>query len=248
MRRFGLIGHPLSHSFSKGYFDGKFRELGINAEYLNLDMPTVEEAAHALRSTAGLEGANVTIPYKSAIITYLDELDTEAEAIGAVNTIKLTHQDGGTVLKGHNTDVVGFRDSIAPLLSDGHQCALVLGTGGAAKAAIFVLRRLNLHVTTVSRHAGAADLTYASLTPDLVSEHRVIVNCTPLGMFPHLDSLPALPYHAIGSGHLLYDMVYNPLETMFMQEGLKRGATVRNGLDMLHRQAEASWAIWNRNN
>lgn len=245
MRRFGLIGHPLSHSFSRGFFGGKFKELGIAAEYLNLDFPTIEEAVRALSSTPGLEGVNVTIPYKTAIIPFLDELDAEARAIGAVNTVSVRREGPLLRLKGYNTDVTGFRESICPMLNDAHTNALVLGTGGAAKAACHVLKGLGMTVTTVSRHPEKGDVTYAALTDALIAAHTVIVNCTPVGMFPKADGHPPLPYSAIGSGHLLFDMVYNPLETQFMQAGLERGATVRNGLDMLHRQAEASWGIWN---
>ncbi|MCF8257126.1 MAG: shikimate dehydrogenase [Flavobacteriales bacterium] len=245
MRRFGLIGHPLSHSFSKGYFDGKFKELGIDAEYLNFDVPTVEQAVHAIRTMPDLEGVNVTIPYKQTIIPFLDELDAAVNAIGAANTVKVFRHGNHVLLKGFNTDTVGFHDSIIPMLTSAHTHALVLGTGGAAKAAVHVLTDLGLSVATVSRVAGKTDLTYPDLNTSIIASHTLIVNCTPVGMFPNVNGRPELQYEAVGPGHLLFDMVYNPHETRFMLAGLERGAMVSNGLDMLHRQAEASWSIWN---
>lgn len=244
MMRFGLVGHPLSHSFSKGYFEAKFNALGIDAEYLNFDVPTVEAAVQAIRSTPGLAGVNVTIPYKTSIIPFLDDMEAEAKAIGAVNTIRLERTAGRLVLKGYNTDVVGFRESILPLLNNTHSHALVLGTGGAAKAAIHVLTGLGIAVSTVSRQMGKADFTYNEITADIIASHTLIVNCTPAGMFPRVNERPDLPYGAIGDAHVLFDMVYNPMETAFMRAGMERGATVRNGLEMLHLQAEASWGIW----
>jgi len=244
MRRFGLVGHPLSHSFSKGYFEAKFQALGIDAEYLNFDVATVDAAVQAIRTTSGLEGVNVTIPYKTSIIPYLDEVDAEAKTIGAVNTIRLDLVGNELKLQGYNTDVVGFRQSILPLLNDSHCRALVLGTGGAAKAAIHVLTNMGMSVSIVSRQLGQADYTYAELTPAIIAAHTVIVNCTPVGMFPKVNARPDLPYGAIGSAHVLFDMVYNPMETAFMRTGMERGANVSNGLEMLHGQAEASWDIW----
>lgn len=245
MRRFGLIGHPLSHSFSSGYFETKFKALGIDAEYVNLDFPTVEDCIEAIRNSPDLEGVNVTIPYKQAIIPFLDDLDCEASAIRAVNTIKVIRTENGVLLKGYNTDVIGFRDSLSPLLTVHHQRALVLGSGGAAKAAVHVLIGLGMQVTTVARHMGMADLTYQELDHHNMATHTLIVNSTPVGMFPNVNECPDIPYAAIASDHLLYDMVYNPMETEFMLRGLLRGATVCGGLAMLHGQAEASWAIWN---
>lgn len=245
MRRFALIGHPLSHSFSQAYFTGKFKESGIDAEYLNLDLASVEQAIEAVLTTPKIEGVNVTIPYKTTIIPHLDELDPAAEEVGAVNTLHISEVDGKRHLKGYNTDIIGFEASIRPALATPHRRALVLGTGGAARAAAYVLRTLGLQVTTVSRNPSLGDLTYSGLDLGTVAEHTVIVNCTPVGMFPLVDRCPDLPYGAVGRDHLLFDMVYNPMETLFMQMGLERGATVMNGLAMLHAQAEASWSIWN---
>jgi shikimate dehydrogenase len=245
MTCYGLIGHPLSHSFSKGYFEGKFKELGLNAEYRNFDFPTVEEAIDAISRTGGLRGVNVTIPFKRVVIPFLHELDPEAEAIGAVNTLRIVHCEEGLRIKGFNTDVIGFRESILPYLRKHHSKALILGTGGAARAAVNVLGKLGISCTSVSRSSGAADLNYEAVTDAVVRMHQLIVNCTPVGMFPNVNDVPNIPLHSVTCDHLLFDMVYNPLETGFMRAGLERGASVVNGLEMLHLQAEASWSIWN---
>jgi len=245
MRRFGLIGHPLSHSFSKGYFEAKFLKEGIDAEYVNFDVSNIQDVAQVLQSDSTLVGVNVTIPYKTAIIQLLDDMDVEAMAIQAVNTVRIERVGKQPRLVGYNTDVIGFRESIAPLLQPNHTKALILGTGGAAKAALHVLTDLGLECLTVARDHESGDLTYAQLSLALVASHPVIINCTPVGMFPNIDVRPELPYGAIGHHHVLFDMVYNPMETLFLKSGLERGATVRNGLEMLHIQAEASWRIWN---
>ena len=245
MKRYGLIGHPLSHSFSKGYFEGRFKELDIDAEYVNIDVPTIEDALLTLNHDQLLRGVNVTTPYKTVIIPFLNALDEEAATIGAVNTIRIEHRAKDLHLVGYNTDVIGFRESISPLLASGQDRALILGTGGAAKAARHVLTGFGIECLTVSRHSSQGSITYSDLTTDIIASHNVIINCTPLGMYPKIYSRPDLPYGAIGTGHLLYDMVYNPMETLFLKAGLERGATVCNGLNMLRLQAEASWAIWN---
>lgn len=245
MRRFGLIGHPLSHSFSKGYFEAKFLSESIDAEYLNFDITYVGDVLDILHSDPTLVGINVTIPFKTGIIHLLDELDDEASAIQAVNTVYIERTGSLLHLKGYNTDVIGFRTSIGPLLQPHHTKALILGTGGAAKAALHVLTNLGLECITIARDSESGDLTYSQLTKTLVASHTLIINCTPVGMFPNAHELPELPYGAIGHHHLLFDMVYNPMETQFMKTGLERGAIVSNGLEMLHIQAEASWRIWN---
>jgi len=244
MRRFGLIGHPLTHSFSRAYFETKFKELGMAAEYVNLDFGKLDDALSAMRSDALLEGVNVTIPFKTAIIPHLDAIEEEAREIQAVNTVRIGRSGGRVVMKGFNTDVIGFRDSIVPLLGPQHRTAMILGTGGAAKAVLHVFSKLGIPCTVISRDRDAGDTDYQGITPQMVREHTIVVNCTPLGMFPDVDGRPELPYGAITTGHLLFDMVYNPMETRFLQAGLERGATVRNGLGMLHLQAEASWGIW----
>jgi shikimate dehydrogenase len=242
---FGLVGHRLSHSFSKGYFEAKFKTLGIAASYRNIDVASVSAAVEELQNDTTLVGVNVTIPFKTAIIPFLDAIDTEAKSIQAVNTIKVERIGSAIRLVGYNTDVIGFKGSIGPLLQAHHSNALILGTGGAAKAALHVLTDMGLQCLTVSREKNKGDLIYAQLTPLVVAQHTVIVNCTPVGMFPHVDRMPALAYGGIGVNHLLFDMVYNPIETLFLKAGLEHGATVCNGLEMLHLQAEASWEIWN---
>jgi shikimate dehydrogenase len=207
------------------------------------DIPSwVEE----LQNDTSLVGVNVTIPFKTAIIPFLDAIDTEAKSIQAVNTIKVERIGSSMRLVGYNTDVIGFKGSISPLLQAHHSNALILGTGGAAKAALHVLTDMGLQCLTVSREKDKGDLTYLQLTPLVVAQHTVIVNCTPVGMFPHIDRIPELAYGAVSAKHLLFDMVYNPMETLFLKAGLEHGATVCNGLEMLHLQAEASWEIWNR--
>ncbi len=245
MRTFGLVGHGLSHSFSKGYFEAKFKTLGISATYRNIDVTSAGAAIEELQNDTSLVGVNVTIPFKTAIIPFLDAIDAKAKSIQAVNTIKVERTGSAIRLIGYNTDVIGFKGSIGPLLQPHHTAALILGTGGAAKAACHVLSDLGLNCLTVSREKDKGDLTYAQLTPLLVAQHTVIANCTPVGMFPHIDNMPQLAYGAIGAKHLLFDMVYNPMETLFLKVGLEHGATVCNGLEMLHLQAEASWEIWN---
>ena len=238
---FGLLGYPLGHSFSRAFFNEKFAREGIDAEYVNFELPSIDTLPRLLKEHPNLRGLNVTIPYKQAVIPFLDELSDEARVIGAVNVIRI-----GQHLKGFNSDIIGFTDSIRPLLKPHHQKALVLGTGGASKAICRGLEKLGLEWRYVSRKACEPHtLTYANLTPDILTEYTVIVNCTPLGMFPKVDAAPAIPYEALTPRHLLYDLVYNPEETLFMKEGRRRGATVKNGLEMLHLQAFASWEFWN---
>jgi len=245
MRRFGLIGHPLGHSFSKGYFEAKFKDLGTEDEYVNLEFPKLADALDAMRSDPLLIGVNVTIPFKTAIIKHLDQMDDEAREIHAVNTIRIDRSCGKVCMKGYNTDVTGFRQSISPLVNESHSNAMILGTGGAAKAALHVLTGMGLECTVVSRDPDSGDVDYANLSAQMMRDHTIVVNCTPLGMYPKVNDRPDLPYGAITPDHLLFDMVYNPLEPAFLKAGLEKGATVRNGLEMLQLQADASWEIWN---
>ena len=308
---YGLLGYPLGHSFSRAYFNNKFATEGIDAEYLNFELQSVEELPQLLAEHPRLRGLNVTIPHKQAVIPLLDELSDEARAIGAVNVIRIERQESGTAkpyLKGFNSDVIGFVESIRPLLQPHHKRALVLGTGGASKAVCRGLEKLGIEWRYVSRKrqtatpapapdgpitapsaspkspitvpsgspegpltpkAPAPDgpitvpsaspknpitvpsgspegpLTYSDLTPSFIADYTVIVNCTPLGMFPRIDSSPELPYAALSKHHLLFDLVYNPGITQFMRQGRRFGATVKNGLEMLHLQADASWDFWN---
>lgn len=239
---YGLIGYPLTHSFSPSYFNNKFQHEGVDAVYHSFAIPDIEHFTTLLQTHPHLSGLNVTIPYKQSVISYLNELDTVAEVIGAVNCIAITN--GHT--KGYNTDVIGFEQSLLPLLQPHHTHALVLGTGGASKAVVYVLRKLGIAYQMVSRTKGSANLTYHDLTDELIAAHPIIINTTPQGMFPYVDKVPLIPFTSVGSGHLLYDLIYNPEETLFLRMGKIQGAQTKNGLEMLHLQAEAAWRIWNQ--
>ena len=236
MRHFGIIGFPLLHSFSAKYFNEKFATEKIDAEYslYPLNVLTNERMNELMRS---LDGFNVTFPYKEQVIPYLDRLDETALAIGAVNVV---HQRVG-----YNTDCIGFLESIKPLMREYDRKALVLGTGGASKAACYGLRKLGITPTLVSRTPQEGMLAYEALDAEVMAEHTVIVNCTPLGMLPDVNSCPAIPYELLTPRHLLFDCVYNPEETLFLQKGKAQGATIQNGIGMLLGQAKAAWQIWN---
>ena len=244
--QYGLIGYPLGHSFSRSFFTKKFQEEKIDAEYLNFEIPEVSTLLRIIQEHPHLKGVNVTLPHKVAVIPLLHELSPEAAAIGAVNVIRITHTPTGeTYLKGFNSDVIGFTDSIRPLLKSYHRKALVLGTGGASKAICRGLENPGIEWTYVSRNSGPDRLTYSQLTPMILKEYTVIVNCSPVGMYPKVDQCPSLPYECLTASHLLYDIVYNPTTTLFMKRGAEQGATVKNGIEMLERQAIASWEFWN---
>ena len=241
METYGLIGYPLGHSFSRKFFTEKFAKEGREAQYLNFEIPSIEEFPEIIKNNPTLRGLNVTIPYKQQVMQYLDEISEEAKAIGAVNVVKVS--DEGLI--GYNSDVIGFVNSIRPLLKPRHKKALILGTGGASKAIHYGLtKKLGMETLFVSRSERDGMITYNDLTPDTLKEYEVIVNCSPVGMYPHVDECPALPYEFMNENHLLYDLVYNPLETLFMKKGAEQGATVKNGLEMLHLQAIASWKFW----
>jgi shikimate dehydrogenase len=244
MKRFGLIGFPLTHSFSQKYFTEKFEREGIkDCVYSNYSLQGIGELT-AVLADAELCGLNVTIPYKQQVIPFLTELTPVVEAIGACNCVRVF--EGGLV--GHNTDVVGFERSLVPQLKPYHREALVLGTGGASRAVEFVLRKLGIGYRLVSRRPrpDTGDLGYEQVDGTLVAGALLIVNTTPVGMYPHVDECPPLPYEALTSRHYLYDLVYNPGRTLFLQRGAERGAAVENGLEMLILQAEESWRIWNK--
>lgn len=245
MDKYGLIGHPLGHSFSKSFFNEKFQNEIIDAEYINFDIPDIDDLPEVLASNPELRGLNVTIPYKEKVISFLDSLSPEARAIGAVNVIRVTSKGNGFKLKGFNSDVIGFTKSIEPLLEKHHKKALILGTGGASKAIDYGLKALGLETVYVSRYERPGTIQYETITPEVVKEYNVIVNCTPVGMFPHTDECPRLPYEALDEHNILYDLLYNPDETLFMYKGRKQGAMVKNGLEMLLLQAYASWEFWN---
>lgn len=258
MRLFGLIGNPLGHSFSASYFGKKFEEEGIDAQYMNFPLERMSDIESLLNREPTLSGLNVTVPYKQEIIPYLDALSATAEKIQAVNTISLIREEGRLSLMGDNTDVIGFRRSLEDHLKPHHTSALVLGTGGSSKAVLYVLTQLGIGYTIVSRTAGTNSgdglpeqnsgirrLTYGELDKKLIGETPLIINTTPLGMHPNVESFPNIPYQSITPLHLLFDLVYNPSKTKFLAEGERSGAAVVNGYDMLIFQAEASWEIWN---
>ncbi len=256
MNTYGLIGYPLGHSFSRKFFTEKFAKEGIDAQYLNFEIPSIEEFPNIIKNNPTLKGLNVTIPYKQQVMQYLDDISEEAKAIGAVNVVKVSKEG----LTGYNSDVIGFVNSIKPLLKPHHKKALILGTGGASKAIRYGLeKKLGVETAFVSRrrpdgspHKGGdiqgteRVFTYEEVTAEVLKEYEVIVNCSPVGMYPHVDECPALPYEALNENNLLYDLVYNPLETLFMKKGAAQGATVKNGLEMLHLQAIASWEFWEK--
>ena len=247
MEKYGLIGYPLGHSFSRKFFTEKFAAEGTEAEYLNFEIPDAQQLLDVVRENPELCGLNCTIPHKQAIIPMLDEMSDEAREIGAVNVIRITRKEGKNGafhLKGFNSDIIGFMNSIRPLLKPHHRKALILGTGGASKAIRVGLTKLGLEWKYVSRRPAEGQFTYDDLTAEVIREYEVIVNCSPVGMYPHVDEAPALPYEAMTSNNLLYDLVYNPLETEFMKRGAAHGATTKNGLEMLHLQALASWDFW----
>ncbi len=244
MKKFGLIGKTLKHSFSKTFFTDKFQKENINAQYELYELDTVGKVEELVKDP-DLIGLNVTIPYKEEIIPYLNDIDPTAKAIGAVNTIKISHNDGKTTLKGYNTDLIGFSDTLKLHLKPYHKKALILGTGGASKAVLFALKQLNIKTTYVSRTPHEGALTYQDLDEKVMEEYLLIVNCSPVGMFPHVDEAPNIPYDLLTDKHYLYDLVYNPLHTQFCQKGEEKGAVTKNGLEMLYGQAIASWKIWN---
>lgn len=240
--QYGLIGETLKHSFSKNYFNNKFEKESIVATYENFELEEIDLFPSIFKSHKNIKGLNVTIPYKESIIPFLDTVTIAAKLVGAVNTVKV-NEEGKT--SGHNTDVIGFQQSIEPLLNENHCKALVLGTGGASKAVQFVLNKFDIEVQLVSRYTNSRQIAYEEVSADLLHQHKLIVNTTPLGMFPYEDDMPDLPYEGISEQHLLFDLIYNPKESMFLSVGKDLGAQIKNGYEMLELQAEASWAIWN---
>lgn len=240
MKLYGLIGYPLSHSFSPGYFNDKFLKEKIDASYKAFPLKDITELPDLIAACPNLCGLNVTIPYKEQVLPYLDNLTDAAKAISAVNCIQFL--DGKLI--GHNTDAPGFWSAIQPLLKSYHRNALVLGTGGSSKAVGYALSQAGISVTNVSRIASANTLTYEEIDAAILAEHLLIINTTPLGMSPHIDACPPLPYHLLTKNHLFYDLVYNPAETLFLKKGKERGAQIANGYNMLINQADASWDIW----
>jgi shikimate dehydrogenase len=243
-RLFGIIGKPLEHSKSIVYFKQMFRENGINADYQNFEIDDISQLTEIIAKNPSLCGLNVTIPYKEDVIQYMDKLDDTARQIGAVNVIKILRTEDKVELIGYNTDAIGFIDSIRPIIGD-RKKALILGTGGSSKAVKYGLDMLGIESRFVSRNSNFDILGYYELSPSIIEDSKIIVNCTPVGMWPNTSDYPAIPYADLTSEHLLYDVIYNPEETMFMQKGKYYGATVKNGYEMWQLQANATWNIWN---
>ncbi len=243
---YGLVGHPLGHSFSASYFNEKFEREGLDAVYMNFDLSDISQLPDLFATYPNLRGLNVTIPYKEAVIPLLDSLQEDARHIGAVNVIRPEHTPEGLRLRGFNTDFMGFRRSLEPYIKN-HKAALVLGTGGASLAVRYALGSCHIQTLSVSRSAGKDRITYQDITDEILRTHTLIVNTTPLGMYPNVDTCPDIPYEKLTHRHLLYDLVYNPDETRFMQLGKAQGASAMNGLQMLHNQADAAWEIWQGN-
>lgn len=241
---FGLLGKDISYSFSRGYFTEKFKNSDLsNHKYINFDIPSIADFEDVIKHTSNLKGLNVTIPYKQEVMPYLKEIDDTAKEIGAVNTIKITKE--GT-LKGYNTDAIGFENSLKPLLTSDHKNALILGTGGASKAIAYVLKKHNIAYKFVSRTPSSKkDISYSDITKEVLITNTLIVNCTPLGTAPKIELCPNIPYQFLTRNHILYDLIYNPEVSTFLSKGKDKGATIKNGLEMLQLQAEASWDIWN---
>lgn len=242
MRQFGLIGFPLSHSFSQKYFTEKFLKENISdAEFLNFSIPAIAGIENIFQQHVLLRGLSVTIPYKKTVIPYLDAVDDAVKAISASNCINIK-QNKKT---GYNTDVIGFEKSFIKNLKPHHKKALVLGTGGASAAIQYVLKKLNIEYLLVSRKTSAITTLYNGVSPDVLAEHNIIINCTPLGTYPHVAGAPQLDYSLLTREHYLFDLVYNPPLTRFLQYGKEKGCTIENGYEMLVLQAEESWKIWN---
>jgi len=243
-KRFGLLGKNIGYSFSAGYFAEKFKSLNLeDYEYVNFDIQTIEEFPEIIKSNPNLKGMNVTIPYKEAVIPYLDKISKKAQRIGAVNTIKFTKNGK---LKGYNSDFYGFKKSLKPLLEPHHKKALILGTGGASKGVAFALEELGLTYTFVSREATDESIGYKLVNATTFDNHQIVINCTPLGTSPNVDAFPPIPYEYFTPKHIAHDLIYNPEETIFLRKAKKQGAKTKNGLEMLRYQAEKSWRIWNR--
>ena len=245
MRTFGLAGYPLSHSFSQKYFTEKFKRENISdCEFKIFPIEDVNKLPAIIKSNPTLSGLSITIPHKQSVLKYLNDIDSAAKNIGAVNCIRISTHSSGVRLKGYNTDVFGFEKSLTPLLKPHHNKALILGTGGASKAVAYVLDNRMIKFRLVSRTKG--NISYSAITRSIIEEYSLIINTTPLGMFPNVNEYPDIPYEFLSSNHLLYDLTYNTEESLFLKKGKHKGAQIKNGLDMLHFQAERAWEIWNK--
>jgi len=246
MKRYGIIGYPLGHSFSRDYFMNKFSNEGIEAIYENHPLESIDEFSDLIEQYPDLVGLNVTLPHKLSVMRYLDNIDEKALHAGAVNVISIVKKGKMKLLKGYNTDIDGFVLSLKPLLDRNIHKALVLGTGGASRAVQTGLDEIGLTFSVVSRDRTKASLSYADLTGELISNCQLIINATPLGMYPDTENAPDIPYDSLTPGSILFDLVYNPEETLFLRLGQERGCRIKNGMEMLHIQAEKAWKIWNR--
>ncbi|WP_372775486.1 shikimate dehydrogenase [Mangrovibacterium sp.] len=248
MKTYGLIGYRLGYSFSKGFFTEKFEKENLKEhEYVNFELDKIDEFPSIFEKNDHIGGLNCTIPYKQQLIPFMDEIDAEAAKVGAINTVKIIHSETGTKLKGFNTDIYGFENSLKPMLGEKHKKALILGTGGASKAIKYILEKLGLSYVsaTIEDEVKADEVRYEQIDEALLQECLVVINATPLGTSPNIDTCPNIPYEFLTPDHVLFDLVYNPEETLFMKKGKAQGATVKNGLEMLHLQAIKSWEIWN---
>jgi len=248
MKTFGLIGHRLGYSFSRNFFTEKFAKENLeNHEYVNFELDSINEFPGIFEQGKDICGLNCTIPYKQQIMQFLDEIDEEAAQIGAVNTVKITYNDGKRHLKGFNTDIYGFENSLRPMLGEKHKKALILGTGGASKAIKHILNKLKIDYVsaTIEEQLFEKEIRYAQINDEVLKEYLIIIHATPIGTFPNIDNCPDIPYQSITSDHVLFDLVYNPEETLFLKKGKEQGAKTKNGLEMLHLQAIKAWEIWN---
>ena len=248
MKTYGLIGYRLGYSFSKGFFTEKFEKENLQEhEYVNFELDTIDEFPGIFEKNDHIAGLNCTIPYKQQIMPFLDEIDEEAATVGAINTVKIIRSEDSVKLKGFNTDIYGFENSLQPMLNEKHKKALILGTGGASKAIKYILKKLGLSYVSASieEKLNEGEIRYEDINEDLLKEYLVVINATPLGTFPKVDNCANIPYEFLTSDHVLFDLVYNPEETLFMKKGKAQGAAVKNGLEMLHLQAIKAWEIWN---
>ena len=248
MKTYGLIGYRLGYSFSKGFFTEKFEKENLQEhEYVNFELDSIDEFPGIFEKNDHIAGLNCTIPYKQQIMPFLDEIDEEAATVGAINTVKIIRSEDGVKLKGFNTDIYGFENSLKPMLNEKHKKALILGTGGASKAIKYILKKLGLTYVSASieETLNESEIRYEDINEELLKEYLVVINATPLGTFPKVDNCANIPYEFLTSDHVLFDLVYNPEETLFMKKGKAQGAAVKNGLEMLHLQAIKAWEIWN---
>jgi shikimate dehydrogenase len=249
MRKYGLIGYPLDHSFSKKYFTEKFNDEDItDCSYENFPIDVINKFSSLLKNNPDLYGLNVTIPYKTEVLEYIDVRDTVVEEIGAANVLKIKREGDKTTVYGFNSDVTGIRDSILPHMTKNLKSALILGTGGSSRAVAWTLKKMGINYTLISRDKKPGTICYSEINSNIISSIQLIINTTPLGMYPDITSYPELDYNLLDKRHILFDLVYNPEMTTFLRSGRERGCSIITGLKMLHSQAEKSWEIWNNDN